>query len=403
MRVLAQPRRIGVFGFSQQQIDDAGAHWTAREILQQPSLWTGIAKSLAQEAGRLQGFLAPILEREGARIILTGAGTSAFIGECLAPALTAALGRRVEAIATTDIVAGPASVLVAAMPTLLVSFGRSGNSPESVAAVNLVSQLVEDCRHLVITCNAEGALYRNAVGRNDSYAILLPEESHDRSFAMTSSFTGMLLAAAIAFKGVAPNAASGSLLGQLASAVLPEALPRLRALADGDFQRIIYLGSRELAGLARESALKMLELTDGKVVAVADSTLGFRHGPKTILNGHSLVVVFLGNDPYTRRFDEDLVAELRADKVALRVVTLSAHPTVGSVEDDLVLSRNLSHADAGAAGALSGLELCLPYAMFAQSLAMLRSMRLGLTPDLPNVGGQVSRVVQGVSIYPWPR
>jgi tagatose-6-phosphate ketose/aldose isomerase len=390
-----------VFGFSQQQIDDAGAHWTAREILQQPQLWSGIEKSLAREAERLQAFLAPILDIENARIILTGAGTSSFIGQCLAPTLTEALGRRVEAIATTDIVAGPASVLVAATPTLLVSFARSGGSPESVAAVTLASQLVKNCRHLVITCNAEGALYRNTMGRDDSYAILLPEESHDRSFAMTSSFTGMLLAAALAFKVGLQSASSNALLGQLSGAILQDALPRLRALADVDLQRIIYLGSRELTGLAHESALKMLELTDGKVVAIADSTLGFRHGPKTILNEHSMVVVFLGNDPYTRRFDDDLVAELRSDAVASRVVTLSASPTAACATDDFALSRGMSHADAGAAGALSDLELCLPYAVFAQTLAMLRSMRLGLKPDLPNVAGKVSRVVQGVAIYPW--
>ena len=390
-----------MFGFSQQQIDDAGAHWTAREILQQPQLWTDVEKALAREADDLQAFLAPILDLKNARIILTGAGTSSFIGQCLAPKLTEALGRRVEAIATTDIVAGPASALAPATPTLLVSFARSGSSPESVAAVNLASQLVRDCRHLVITCNAEGALYRNTIGRDDSYAILLPDESNDRSFAMTSSFTGMLLAAALAFKVGLQAASSNSLLGQLSAAILQDSLPRLRALAEVDFQRIIYLGSRELTGLAHESALKMLELTDGKVVAVADSALGFRHGPKTILNEHSMVVVYLGNDPYTRRFDEDLVAELRSDAVAQRVVTLSASPTAVSAADDFGLSRGMSHAHAGAAASLSGLELCLPYAVFAQTLAMLRSMRLGLKPDLPNVAGKVSRVVQGVSIYPW--
>ncbi len=392
-----------MFGFSQQQIDDAGAHWTAREILQQPALWPGIEQLLARQADSLQAFLAPMLDRAHARIILTGAGTSAFIGQCLAPKLTEVLGRRVEAIATTDIVSAPAGVLVAAAPTLLVSFARSGNSPESVAAVNLASQMIQDCRHLVVTCNSEGALYRNTIGRKDSHAILLPEASHDRSFAMTSSFTGMLWAAALALKAVSPSEATHALLGQLAHAIVPDELTRLRMLADVDFRRIIYLGSQELMGLAHESALKMLELTDGQVVAVADSTLGFRHGPKTILNDGSLVVVFLGNEAYTRRYDEDLVAELRSDAVASRVLTLSAHPTAAGSPDDVVLSRGLSHADAGAAGALSGIELCLPYAVFAQSLAMLRSIRLGLTPDLPNVAGKVSRVVQGVSIYPWQR
>jgi tagatose-6-phosphate ketose/aldose isomerase len=390
-----------VFGFSQQQIDNAGAHWTAREILQQPALWPDIERSLAHETDLLQEFLAPIVDSATARIILTGAGTSAFIGQCLAPKLTEVLGRRVEAIATTEIVAGPASVLVPGVPTLLVSFARSGNSPESVAAVNLATQMITGCRHLIITCNREGALYRNAVGREDSRALLLPDASHDRSFAMTSSFTGMLWTAALALKAVSARHTHTALLGQLATAVLGDALPRLRTLADSDFRRIIYLGSQELTGLAHESALKMLELSDGNVVAVADSPLGFRHGPKTVLNDGSMVVVFLGNDAYTRRYDEDLVAELRADAVAARVLTLSAHPTAISNPDDWVLSRGMSHADADAAAALSGVELCLPYAVFAQSLAMLRSMRLGLTPDLPNVAGKVSRVVQGVSIYPW--
>ena len=390
-----------MFGFTQQQIDDAGAHWTAREILQQPALWPVIEQSLAREADRLQEFLAPLFDSANARIILTGAGTSAFIGQCLAPKLTEVLGRRIEAIASTEIVAGPSSVLVPAVPTLLVSFARSGNSPESVAAVNLATQMIEGCRHLIITCNAEGALYRNAVGREDSRAILLPEASHDRSFAMTSSFTGMLWAAALALKAVSSGHTHTALLGRLAAAILPGALSDLRSLADLDFRRIIYLGSRELTGLAHESALKMLELTDGKVVAVADSPLGFRHGPKTVLNDGSMVVVFLGNDAYTRRYDEDLVAELRSDAVAARVLTLSAHPAAASNKEDWVLSRGMSRVDADAAAALSGLQLCLPYAVFAQSLAMLRSIRLGLTPDLPNVAGKVSRVVQGVSIYPW--
>jgi tagatose-6-phosphate ketose/aldose isomerase len=396
-----QPRRDGVFGLNQQQIDAAGAHWTAREILQQPNLWRGIEKLIKRDAERLTAFLSPILDAPHARIILTGAGTSAFIGQCLAPRLMQALGRKVEAIASTDIVAGPASFLLPEVPTLLVSFARSGNSPESVAAVELAGNLVRQCRHLIVTCNAGGALYRNSATRADSHAILLPEESNDQSFAMTSSFTGMLLAAALALKAVAFDNLHNELLGRLAAAALPNTLPRLSTLANEDFQRLIYLGSQELLGLAHEAALKMLELSDGKVVAMAHSPLGFRHGPKTILNDRAIVVTFLGNDAHTRRYDEDLVAELRADGVASRVITLSAHPTAASGPDDLVLSRGMSHADAGVAGTFSDLELCLPYAVFAQSLALLKSMQLGLTPDLPNVGGKVSRVVQGVSIYPW--
>jgi len=130
-------------------------------------------------------------------------------------------------------------------------------------------------------------------------------------------------------------------------------------------------------------------------VSVADSPLGFRHGPKTILNGRTLVVVFVSNDAYTRQYDWDLIAELRRDGVAGRVVTLSALARDGRHADDVILSTARNGA------ALSDLELCLPYAMFAQSMALLRSLSLGIQPDNPNAAGMVSRVVKGVTIHPW--
>lgn len=391
-----------VFGLSEQQIDAAGAHWTAREILQQPALWRRIEDLIAGDAERLRRFLAPWLARPHARIILTGAGTSAFIGQCLAPQLTRALGRSVEAIASTDIVAGPASCLIRETPTLLVSFARSGNSPESVAAIELASQGIRDCGHLIVTCNAGGALYLNASGRQDSHCILLPDESNDRSFAMTSSFTGMLLAAALGLNALPPAQDRCGYLARLAAGVLPNAAELLRTITAMDFRRAIYLGSQGLKGLACEGALKMLELTDGKVVAMADSPLGFRHGPKTIVDPQTLVVIFLGNDAHARRYDEDLAGELRRDAVASQVITLSATAlSAGTGSTELILSKGLSPADVTRAGQASDLELSLPYAMFAQSLALLQSIRLGLKPDQPNAAGHVSRVVQGVTIYPW--
>jgi tagatose-6-phosphate ketose/aldose isomerase len=301
---------------------------------------------------------------------------------------------RVDAIPTTDLVANPRSYLSPLTPTLLVSFGRSGNSPESVAAVRLADAGIKHCAHLVVTCDADGALAQYA--RKHSYArvVTLPERSNDRSFAMTSSFTGMLLAGALALGVVRGGRTQIPKLTQAAARVLPENLPFQQELIAQGFERVVYLGAKELKGLAREAALKMLELTDGKVVAVADSPLGFRHGPKTILNSKTLVVVFRSNDDYTRQYDRDLVDELRREGIAGRVVTLSAKAVDAHHEDDIVLGS----ADAAD---LSDLELCLPYALFAQSIALQRSLSLGCRPDNPNAAGTVSRVVKGVSIHPW--
>jgi D-galactosamine 6-phosphate deaminase/isomerase len=387
---------MDVFGLSTQEIERAGAHWTAREVWQQPQIWLQVERLMAAQADGLSRFLAPLLAHRDLRIILTGAGTSAFIGECLALSMVGNSARRVEAIATTDLVASPQSWLSRSTPTLLVSFARSGNSPESVAALELADRYVERCSHLIVTCNADGALYQRARSTTNAYAILLPEASNDRSFAMTSSFTGMLLAAAMAFGVLPADGTSTAALARLAAQILPGCVPLLGALVQDGFERAVYLGSNELKGLAREAALKMLELTDGRVVASADAPLGFRHGPKTILNRDSLVVVFLCNNPYTRQYEVDLVTELRRDAVAGRVVALSTALLDAQHGDDVVLSSSTPDARQ-----LSDLELCFPYALFAQSLALLRSLSLGVRPDSPNAAGTVSRVVQGVSIYPW--
>src|SRR5450759_78144 len=356
---------MDTFGLSAMQIDSAGAHWTAREVVQQPRIWAEIETLIAGEAVRLAAFLDPLLKLPNLRILLTGAGTSAHIGECLAPTLARTLARRVDAIPTTDLVASPQSYLSHSTPTLVVSFGRSGNSPESVAALEMADACLTYCSHLVFTCDAEGALYKRASMTPDSYVILLPEASNDRGFAMTSSFTGMLLAATLAFSAAPTGGARTCALAYLAGQVLPDSMPLLQSLVNQNFTRVVYLGSKEFKGLAREAALKMLELTDGNVVAVADSPLGFRHGPKTILNGNTLVVVFVCNDDYTRQYDLDLIGELRRDAVAARVFTLSVRPDAPQHPDNLVLGTARESKDT------SDLELCLPYAMFAQTLALL--------------------------------
>lgn len=392
---------MDVFGLNAEQLNAAGAHWTAREIVQQPQIWSEIQELV----GGVSSFLAPLLQRSDMRIVLTGAGTSGFIGECLAPALTRRTSLRVEAVSTTDLVACPGSWLTANTPTLLVSFSRSGNSPEAVAAMDVAAACVKECYHLVVTCDAEGALFRSAKAMPNAQSILLPDASNDRSFAMTSSFTGMLLAAALALGALSADGKRSARLAQLAKQVLPERALLLQDLVSSKFERIVYLGSKELKGLSRECALKMLELTDGKVVAIADSPLGFRHGPKTILNRQTLVVVFVCNDPYTRQYDLDLIAELRRDGVAGRVVAVSASDGVPGLAAAVGARgsgpQHPDNVDLRGAADESDLELCLPYAMFAQSLALLRSLSLGVRPDNPNAAGTVSRVVKGVTIHPW--
>jgi tagatose-6-phosphate ketose/aldose isomerase len=388
---------MNYLGHPQAALETAGGIWTAREIAQQSAVWTQIERVMTHQAGALRGFLDPLLQRRNLRIVLTGAGTSSFVGECLAPALKRRGHCRVDAVATTDMVGSPETWFEPALPMLLVSFARSGNSPESIAALTLAEQCVPDCHHLIVTCNDAGDLYRQGQRQRNAHVVLLPEETNDRGFAMTSSFTGMMLAASLAFDLLPQDRPAA--LSCWASHMLAVGLPFIANLARSGFERVVYLGSQEFKGLAREAALKMLELSDGNVVALAETPLGFRHGPKTIVNGRTLVVIFLCNDPHARRYEMDLLRELRADGVAARVVALYAGETDAALTD-------AAQADGIAVpGAIDAadLALCFPYAMFAQTLAFLQSLALGLRPDAPNARGVVNRVVQGVSIYPWNR
>lgn len=359
--------------------------WTHREILQQPDTLRATQQVLARDQAGIAAFLTPLLAQPELRIVLTGAGTSAFIGDALAPWLSRLLNRNIEAIATTDIVSAPSLYLRADAPTLLVSFGRSGNSPESLVAIELAEARIDTVHHLVITCNPDGAIARRDGG--NMHAVVLPEATHDRGYAMTSSFTAMTLAALSIFSGIGSMDARVERIAAATAAMLRESEPRVASLAARRFERVVYLGSGPFKGLAREAALKLMELTDGALITTFDSPLGFRHGPKTVINDRTLVVVFLSNDPLTRRYDLDLVTELRNDGLSGAVLTISAQPAEG---DGIAI---------GDAQFMTDIDLLFPFIVPAQLFGVHAALALGLAPDQPNVTGTVSRVVQGVRIH----
>ncbi|WP_420814525.1 SIS domain-containing protein [Kineococcus vitellinus] len=372
----------------EEQLQAAEAQATAREIAQQPQVWRHVQSDSRTRESQVRAFLEPLLAQPQLRIILSGAGTSAFVGDILAPALTRALGRRVDAVATTDVVADPRAVFAEDLPTLFVSFARSGDSPESMTATELADRCLRSVHHLVLTCNPHGRLAREHTTSAASHVLLMPEVTNDRGFAMTSSFTSMLLAGWLALAPDARPPRDEQHLEHLVHAG-EQALcsaDQLSALAARGYERVVYLGSGVLAGLARESALKLLELTAGEVLSFFDTPLGFRHGPKSMLRTGTLAVVFRSSDPYTQRYDDDIVTELQSALGAEHVLV------VGSGGPATI---TLDGADQ-----VPDVLLALPYAVIAQLLALRFALAHGGTPDNPFPSGVVNRVVRGVSIHP---
>ncbi|MFX0560369.1 SIS domain-containing protein [Tepidibacillus infernus] len=386
-----------LFGYDEEYLKSISGYVTAKEIRQQPRLWKETLDIVKGNKDSIDAFLNKVLNKDNIRIIFTGAGTSAFIGESIVPYLNKKVPGKFESIATTDIVSNPENYLFANIPTLLVSFARSGNSPESVATVDLAKQIVNELYQIVITCNSEGDLAKKSQNDPNSLLLLMPEDSNDQGFAMTGSFSSMTLAALLIFENFEEIEQEINLIINNGEKILENIAPLIKALAENDFNRVIYLGSSSLKGLATESALKTLELTKGELVATYDSSLGFRHGPKTIINNQTLVVSYISSDEYTRKYEIDLLKELASEKDYHKLIAVSyeKNQEIESLVDDYIYISDKVEVYK------DDVYLIFNYVLMAQMFALFKSIQLGYTPDNPCPDGSVNRVVKGVNIHPY--
>lgn len=344
--------------------------FTRAEINAQPAIWRDWAAPLAAEAQALRRWIA---ERAPREIWLSGAGSSAYIGETLARMLP---GRGLVALPTTDLVSCPALGLARPGPVLSVQFGRSGDSSETIGLLDLLDAHLPGADRLNLTCNPTGALAtRPSPGPGQTRALVLPAATHDRGFAMTSSFTTMYLSALACLD---PGSNVLTALADAAERVLPDLWSRTAPRPS----RAIFLGSGGLTGIARESALKVLELTAGRTITQWDSTLGFRHGPKAAVDDDTAVYVMVSPDPRTARYDTDLAQEICAQFPAASVTTIGP-------DCDIALDLTGTPGDA------------VLYVLPGQVLAHRWSEDLGLPVDDPFAGRNLTRVVAGVRLYGW--
>ena len=388
-----------MLNYTKEELLELGAEITTREIYQQPDVWKEAFEAYQAKCEEIAAFLQDIADRHDyIKVILTGAGTSAYVGDTLVPYFKEVYDERkwnFNSIATTDIVANPETYLKKDVATVLVSFARSGNSPESVATVDLAKALVDDLYQVTITCAAEGKLALQAHGDDRNLLLLQPAASNDAGFAMTSSFTSMMLTALLVFDPTefAVKAQRFEVVTSLARKVLDNAAD-VKELVDLDFNRVIYLGAGPFFGLAHEAQLKILELTAGQVATMYESPVGFRHGPKSLINEDTIVLVFGTTTDYTRKYDLDLVREVAGDQIARRVVLLS---------DQAFGLENVKEVALGCGGVLNDIYRVFPYIIYAQLFALLTSLKVKNKPDTPSPTGTVNRVVQGVIIHDYQK
>jgi tagatose-6-phosphate ketose/aldose isomerase len=372
--------------------NDSG-RFTSAEIAGQPATWIKTFHKVETELVRLSAFLKPILHKHKLNIILTGAGSSAYIGDTVMEGWFKGTGESANAVPTTDLLTHFDGHIKTDKPLLLVSFARSGNSPESKAIIDIANKKCLQVFHLIITCNSKGKLAKSDKNEN-SCVFLLPQEAEDRSLAMTNSFTSMALAAALI-----PKLLSGKnnlksqvdILSSYGQRMIDDYASVLFEIAQKEFTRIVFLGSGPLWGIARESHLKVQELSDGRIIGKFDSFLGFRHGPKAILNNQTLLVYLLSNDKRIFRYERDLADEIDRHDIDLTTLGIAESEDIPSTNDFDIRLSECSKLDEDFWAILCTLP--------AQIIGLYKSLLLGLNPDNPSTDGTISRVVKGVKIY----
>ncbi|HKW18459.1 MAG TPA: SIS domain-containing protein [Terriglobales bacterium] len=384
-----QPEAAKLLGASADERKRRGYFHTLAEILQQPFTWIKTSAQMVQLASALVPSVAGIRN-----LVLTGSGSSEYAGDCVRLPLQNQLGVNTSAIGGGVLLTNGIHALAPERPGLVVSLARSGDSPESVGALSLLLKLDPELRHLVLTCNKNGKLATNFREHPDVKVVALDDATNDRSLVMTSSFTNLAIAAlSLGFlDSTEQYQAHCRQLSSIGTQVLSNHLGSLKRAAGSNFRRAVFLGTGSRFGAAREAALKMLEMTAGKISAMPETYLGLRHGPMSYVDDKTLVVCFLSANQTARAYECDLLRELDQKNLGLLKVIVGE-----DVPADLLRRQDIAINS-------PGLELGDDWAavidvVVGQLLGFFRCLHEGLCPDSPSESGVINRVVQSFKLH----
>ncbi len=384
----------------EQEKNERGLLHTPREIWQQPDTWPTTYQRCLDHLAELNDVLRRAGIGRGSTssptVYLVGAGTSDYTGRALAPLLRRRWGADVWPIPSTTMLTEFEEYHRPGREYLWISFSRSGESPEGVALLEQALGRHREIRHLVITCNQQGPMAQLCLRHPDrAVALVLDDAVNDRGLAMTSSFTNMVLAGQC-LAHLEDFSQFGEVVGQLSEtgrSFLPAAAEVAETVTLLGCARTCFVGAGVLRAVADESALKVVELSAGKVTTLAETPLGLRHGPLSSVDSQTLFVAFLSSDPRRRGYELDLLREIDRKRLGRVRAVVTAHgDTDVSSLADYSLSLNC---------ATDFPDYYRPVldVMLSQLIGLFASMRSGLKPDQPSPGGTITRVVAPIKLY----
>jgi len=328
------------------------------EIDTQAESWAGALAAATASRGAVRQLFG-----DGGRVLFIGCGSTHYLAQFAAPFFQAVTGRPSCGLPSSELLLQTDTVVAAGERPVVVALSRSGETSESIMAMEKMRAL--GCQGLTISCYGETGL-----SAASDMTITIPE-GREKSFAQTRSFAGMLVAAQAVAALVAKDEA---LLAELAAlpGLAADLIARARPLArrwgeDASIQRITYLGSGWLYGVASEATVKMKEMSLS--MAEPYHFMEFRHGPMSLVDREHLVVALVSE----RARDYELAVLRDLQERGARIVAV-ANDTRGleAFDDALALDAPVS-------------ERAHPvlYLPVVQLMAYYRSMARGLNPDRP--------------------
>lgn len=388
-----------LLGLPDEEKADRGLIYTPKEIAQQPALWMSTFHRFQQQLAEFEKFFhsAGMDANSGSRptVLLIGAGTSDYIGRSLVHLLRRQWQCDVIPLPSTDLLTHLESELVPGKRYLCISFSRSGDSPEGVSVLERTLNFRPDAHHIIVTCNAAGRMAAAMKGKENAFTFVLDDAVNDRGLAMTSSFSNMvILGQCLAcFKSIPRYEEVLGAVAQAGKNFLSIAADLAADLASGFYTQACFVGSGPLRAVAQESALKLLEMTAGKILTMSESALGLRHGPMAALNERTLFVSFVSSDERVSQYETDLLEEIGKKRLVRTRIAI----TSGSSPRSRSFAEHHLHP---------GISQPIPDeyrppvdVMFGQLLGLFFSLRSNLKPDCPSPNGAISRVVGNIAVY----
>jgi len=336
-----------------------GVH-TFSEIQTQAESWEGVFKRLDRQTAELQEACAGKDE-----VIFTGCGSAFNVSYAVAPFFQKHTGKTCRVVHASDLMTNPDSFINGKKKTLVIGYSRSGNTTESVRALETAKKT--GATTIAVVCFSESKMAVKA------HRAIVLEEAFEKSVTTTRSLTSMVLA--------------GNYLAGICEEkdALCRELKKLPALArqkmdqfheigekignDLNIRKFAFLGNGSYYGLAREAQLKVKEM----VLLPSDSyvSLDFQHGPMSNVDEHMLVTILVPDAG--RKYDIELSKNMKAIGGKIFVI---CDRSSGEFDEyaDYMLELNTGLGD--------GIRNIL-YMPVLQIMAYYRSLKEGFDPDNP--------------------